>query len=511
MNLQFTKSIRIGARELLVLVMFIQCPHLFAQKQSQINPDDLLAIVQAYADAMIVQGRDIYGSEKTPLFASALNRETMKPDQPADYRSIPGVRERDRSLTGANLIHDIDFLHILYELSAIYGNKEYEDEANKALQYFFNNCQSANTGLMCWGEHLHWNFYTDNCAYASNYDFHETKDWPFWDQSYALASEACLNFVLGEWDHQIHNKATGDFSRHARYSEHGTYSGFDFPRYAGQMMERWADAYRRLEKQNNPRREEFLSAINVLFIRMLENQKLSESGYLIAGRSPQGDHVNLVWLRSNLKLARCLEEVAPIMSPEIAKQMKEFALKQDIDFINAPHKLDSVGGGFAVTLHAQTGLPRNRSMNKPYTSNWSSGYGYGTHAGTANLCSERYEKLKNEHPDLASSYKKLLLKAADYYLHSSPDTAILLKPSEFSELVNLMLNCYQMTGQKKYINRALYFAQTGINLFLNDGLPLPKATTHHEHYESITGGPSFMHALLKIHLVLKDGVFNSTK
>jgi len=237
---------------------------------------------------------------------------------------------------------------------------------------------------------------------------------------------------------------------------------------------------------------------------MVENQKLSKSGYLIAGRSPQGDHVNLVWLRSNLELARCLEEVAPIMNPEIAEQMRKFALKQDIDFINAPHKLDSAGGGFAVTLHSQTGLPRSRSMNKPYTSNWSSGYGYGTHAGTANICSGRYEKLIYEHPALADRYKSLLLMAADTYLHSTPDTSILLKPNEFSELVKLMLNCYKLTEQKKYLKRAVYFAQVGINLFLNDGLPLPKATNQHNHYESITGGPSFIHALLQIHLTLNE-------
>ena len=39
------------------------------------------------------------------------------------------------------------------------------------------------------------------------------------------------------------------------------------------------------------------------------------------------------------------------------------------------------------------------------------------------------------------------------------------------------------------------------DLFLTDGLPLPRATNQHDHYETITGGPDLMLALLKLHLV----------
>mgnify|MGYP006294342601 CR=1 FL=1 len=452
---------------------------------------------------MIQNGRDNYGPVHSPLFASTLNRKTFNlPDD--EIGKIKGVRKGDRSLNGANLLHDIDLLKILYEVSAEHSKKKYKDEADKAIQYFFRNCQSPATGLMCWGEHLYWDFKNDDCGYASEYDFHEAKEWPFWDQSYRLAPDACWNFVIGEWDHQINNKANGDFSRHARYSSHGTGSGFDFPRYAGQMIERWADAYNRTENADRPRREELLTAIKVLFNRMQENMKLSESGYLIAGRSPKGDHINVVWLTNNLELARCLEESAPMMNPELADQMKEFAVKQDEDFLTAPHKLDSVGGEFAVTLHAKTGMPRTRSMNKPYTSTWSSGYGYGTHAGTANICCRRYHSLKNEHADLANEYKKWILIAGEKYLNSHPDTSLLLKPNEFSDVIQLMLNCYELTGENNYLQRAVIFANSGVDLFLNDYSPLPKATNKHNHYESITGGPSFMYQLLQLHTALND-------
>ena len=465
---------------------------------------EYLKIVRDYADAMISQGRDSYGIETTPLFASTLNRQTMKIGTMDNYESIKGVRKNDRSIKGSNILGDIGLLDILYSLSDLTGNEKYAKEADKTIKYFFSNCQSTNTGLMAWGEHLYWDFEKEACGYGKiNQDYHEAGVWPFWDKSYELAPEACWKFSIGEWDHQIYDKKTGNFSRHARWSEHGTDTGFEFPRYAGQMIERWTDAYNRKENINQERRAELLLAIKVIFRRMKENQKLSKSGYLPAGSSGKGDHNKVVWLKSNLELTRCLEIAAPLFDDKIAVQMKKFALKQDIDFLNAAHKLDSVGGGFAVTLDTETGIPRVRLMNKPYTSTWNSGYGYGPHSKIANLCFSRYQKLKNEYPDLADQYKRLMLAGAEQYLLTEPDTSQLLKPDVFTHVIRLMLNSFEVTGDKRYFQRADYFGKFGIQLFLDDESQLPKVTNQHKHYETITGGPGFMNELLNIHLTGK--------
>ena len=39
---------------------------------------DYLKTVQAFADAMIEKGRDVYGTEPSPLFAAALDRNTSR-------------------------------------------------------------------------------------------------------------------------------------------------------------------------------------------------------------------------------------------------------------------------------------------------------------------------------------------------------------------------------------------------------------------------------------------------
>lgn len=475
------------------------------RSEREIHNPDYLNIVKDYADAMITDGRDSYGTENTPLFASTLNRETMKIGTKEDFGTIEGVRKNDRSISGANVLRDIQLYEILYSLYNITDNELYAGAADKSLKYFFTHCQSPNTGLMAWGEHLYWDFESEGCGYAKEkQDYHECGVWPFWDKSYELAPEACWKFSIGEWDHQVADKKTGHFSRHARWSEHGPYSGFEFPRYAGQMIERWAYAYNRDENDNQIRRDELLLAIEVIFNRMQINMNITKSGYLPAGSTEKGDHNKVVWLKSNLELARCLEDAAPLFDNELGDQMKKFALKQDLDFLGAPHKLDSVGGGFAVTLDAETGVPRVRSMNKPYTSTWNSGYGYGPHSKIANLCFMRFQKLKIEHPDLAAKYKDLMLAGAKKYLLSAPDTSMLLKPDVFADVIDLMLNSFELTGDNIFYERANYFGQLGIYLFLDDESPLPKASNQHNHYETITGGPKFMNKLLRIYLTMES-------
>ena len=39
---------------------------------------DYLRVVQDYADAMLTHGHDVYGAERSPLFAEALDRTTMR-------------------------------------------------------------------------------------------------------------------------------------------------------------------------------------------------------------------------------------------------------------------------------------------------------------------------------------------------------------------------------------------------------------------------------------------------
>jgi hypothetical protein len=457
--------------------------------------EEYLPLVRAYADAMIRDGRDTCGRDHSPLFAAALDRRTMKPGTAKSFGSIDGVRESDRSPGGANPQIDTALYKILHDLTELTGDPRYGREADRALGFFFNRCQSPATGLMAWGEHLYWDFETETCK--GDDSKHEVcGEWPFWDSCYAFAPEACWKFAIGQWDHQIADKRTGDFSRHARYSKHGPQKDSDFPRYAGQMILTWADAHARPENARRERRAELIEAITVVLARMENNMRHTPTGYL-----PALAGADYLWPTSNLELARCLWKAAPLLDRDqqaLAARMRVLALRQDENFFRAPHEI-ARGGGFAVTLDTRTGQPRDRSMNKPYTVTWASGYGYGTHAGVAVCCFERARQLQPTHPDLASRYRSLALAATKPYLTSEPESDELQKPEVFATLIEFFLAAHELTGDRKFLDRAAHFARVGVGLFIDKSSPLPKASNRHDHYETITGGPDFMKALLQLH------------
>ncbi len=461
-----------------------------AENAEAAEPPDYLKLVTEYADAMIQKGRDRYGKEHSPLFASALDRGTMELGQ---FPAIPGVRETDRSLGGANPQTEYGLYAILYQLDQLTGKKVYAAEADKALEFFFTRCQSPKTGLMTWGEHLYWDFKSESMG-GQDANHEICGDWPFWDACYRLAPEASWKFALGQWDHQVENQEIGDFSRHAKWSEHGPGKGADFPRYAGQMIVCWADAYARKENKQRPDRAKMLTAIEVIVGRMEANMTKAPTGFLIAATG----NTDISWPESNLKLAQYLWQSAPLVGTELADRMKKLALRQDKHFFEQPHTIAS-NGGFVSCVDTTTGKPRSRSMNRPYTETWSSGYGYRNHASMANLCYARFRQLEKDHAEMAAKYKSLILKAADLYLKAESDREQMHNPMAFASVVELLLNAHEISGEKKYLDRADAMGRVGVELFLGDGKPLPQATNQHAHYEAITGGPDFMFMLLELH------------
>ena len=66
-----------------------------------------------------------------------------------------------------------------------------------------------------------------------------------------------------------------------------------------------------------------------------------------------------------------------------------------------------------------------------------------------------------------------------------------------------MIVAYELSGQKYYLDRAEYFAEKAVEIFIDDTSPLPKASTVDNQYETITGGDDLMLALLELSLAKK--------
>ena len=151
---------------------------------------DYLAAVRAYADTMIKQGRDRYGKQPSPLFASALDRQSYRI---GTFPSIDGVREHDRALTGSNPYHHTVLYHMLISLSEVTGQKSYQRAAHQALQFFVQHTQNDHTGLFTWGEHAYWDFFTEGIGGKGIHEINGP--WPYWDIFYAKDAGASRKFV----------------------------------------------------------------------------------------------------------------------------------------------------------------------------------------------------------------------------------------------------------------------------------------------------------------------------
>ncbi|MFC1608146.1 hypothetical protein ACFL47_09260 [Candidatus Latescibacterota bacterium] len=453
---------------------------------------DYLAIVKNYAQTMIDHGRDIYGPDHTPLFAVSLDRTTLRLHEGqaldkilAIERDDWGIRPHDRMVQGANPMQDQNLYQVLYALTDITGEQHYAIQAEMALRWFFNHCQSPVTGLFAWGEHIGWDFTTEAIIEKNAGTSHEfARPWMLWESSFNLAPGPCRDFALGLWNHQISDQDSGYYSRHARYDTHGPGKGSEYPRHGGFYIATWAAAFKHTKEPV------FLKAIECL-VDAFENRRNKTTGALMAeSQSP-----DLMWPHSNLSLAVDLWDNTDKVTPALSEKMKAFALKTDDVFLTIGHDLSPGGEGFMIHAVTSTLEPGWLRLGNPddsrrhFSDTWQTSYGNATDAQIAMLCYLRYRQVERK------EYVKLILDTSARYLKSDPDTTIALYPGALADAMALMLSTYQLTGHKIYLNRADEFGKMAIDIFF-DGSPLPRASSRHDHYEAITRGDTLVMDLL---------------
>lgn len=488
---------------ILIVLLFLGSGSQPVEKRSaegfRINSPDYLQIVLAYADTLITKGRDNYGSRHSPLFTAALDREThllLEGEKLEKVKNLDretwGIRNSDRSLTGANPMHHLNLYQTLYALSEVTDDDKYVTEADNALSWFFSNCQSEVTGLLAWGEHMGWDFREEQPIVGEEYHSEGTHEffrpWVLWDRSFSLVPKACNRFARGLWHHQIGNKETGNFSRHALYPRHSPGLNSHYPRHGGFIINTWAHAFSEAEQDSALFRE----AMNTL-VTFFKNQRSPYSRGLPAETAMRSEGM-LMWPQSNLSLAIDLYIAAEMVPADLAKRMKQQAAVTDTVFLNLDHELGPEGRGFVKAANTNTLVPADvrGQHHRVYTRMWATGYGESINAEVANICMLRYRQGRD------GQYKNLVVQAADRYLESEPDIDYPIYPGTLGNVIWALLNAHELTGENKYMARADYFAKKSIDMFIDETSPLPKASTHHEHYEAITRGDTLMMALLRL-------------
>ncbi|MBN1418602.1 MAG: VCBS repeat-containing protein [Planctomycetes bacterium] len=405
-------------------------------------------VVRRYADAMLEHGRDVYGEEKSGLFLSALDRMAL---EPLRFRPAPpgGIRREDRAglpwqrLTGANPQLDQNLLRCLYTLTALTADPRYARAADHEIRWFFENTQSPATGLLPWGEHLAWDAFLDRAisgGAAFNHEF--ARPWALWERTFALAREPSRRFALGLWEHQIANKKTGGFDRHAPYDRHGPVDGKDFPRHAGFYIDTWAHAYARTKEPV------FLDAIETLLARFERKRAAAPAATI----GPLDTY-----------------EASRLVPDPLATRLRAFAESEDRLIL--------------------ADLPER------FVPTWQAGYSSGVAADWAMLALARWEQVRKD------AFRDIVVAVADAYRDELPAEDVDVWPMSMAHIIAAQTAAYRLTGREAYIEQACRFARMSVRLFWQDR-PIPRASLKTDHYETITGADSLALALLDVHAAL---------
>src|SRR5947208_7097743 len=221
---------------LFLLLAARQAPGAEAPK-APVPQSPFIRVVYGYTDAMVKNGRDNYGPQKTGLFLSALDCAAMTP-----LTNLPvapkGVRSGDRAgsasgpLVGANPQHDENFLRLLYTLSELSGKPHYRAAADAELKWFLENAGSTNTGLLPWGEHTSWDVMRDQPIASNRVQIGTDavfRPWMLWDRCFELAPDASKGLAM------VLRQPPTD--------------SMDFPRRAGFYLRAWAVTYARTKDE----------------------------------------------------------------------------------------------------------------------------------------------------------------------------------------------------------------------------------------------------------------------
>jgi hypothetical protein len=199
----------------------------------------------------------------------------------------------------------------------------------------------------------------------------------------------------------------------------------------------------------------------------LERARLQEGGMLTGGSKRKGSRAEY-----SVSLAVSLEEAARNVPFKLAQKMRKAASANDQAFAG---------------IH-----PSARQQSSRYSANWSNAYGSSGPVAEANVCMLRYRQVPLD------TYRRFVLQTADGYREADVDLSEPVWPGTLGNVVLLMLNAYELTSEDRYVKAADRFARKGVELFLTDACPLPKASHVHNHYEAVTNGDTLMMSFLRL-------------
>jgi hypothetical protein len=503
------------------LTFLFLCIPLFGTAQVKLPEEKdkkYLFIIRRTVDSLLANAQDIYGKEHSKMILSILDCRNANPitkealyfsqDSKFNFNTVTysdgnflpkppyGVRKGDRTgLGGSNSNLQQDLYRAMEALGRITGEEKYVAASHDAMKDFFKITQHPETGLLAWGEHLYWNCFEDRLGDDLDaYKTHEPKrKFIYFDYLYSVDPTRTLKYARGLWDHQIADKTTGDFSRHAKYHIHRPGNGFDFPKEGSCFIDTWSRAYK---KTKDP---EFSRAVKVLANRYLN--RTNNLGLLDWDTSGQPERANrciTLWLMS---LASEADDAQTRMDKEASRILKKVVVSQDKGFLSLAHDVENPEKGFVCYAYTDTGkpMPIKEKGSEGYSHLWGLGYGIYSTSMFGLLANTRQEQLRKGKE--AEAYRKLVLQAARIYQSNPPDPVKDdIWSGEYGMVILLQIAAYRLTEEQSFLTTAQTLADDAIKVFWKNGeYAVPKASSHTDYYDCISYSDTLILALLALH------------
>ena len=447
--------------------------------------------VQTFADTLLSIGLDRYGPYPTAMWASVIDTR----DRSVPIRGVPpttGVRPHDRAVGGSNYYHDVLSLTVFDQLSELTGDDRYRQAARDYSQDFLEHTQHPQTGLLGWGEHLYYNFYTDTVSIAEDrlLDLrpyfrmpHELIAWtPPWQRLWAIDSARIRRAIEGlKYHFNGPDVQTHLFNRHAIWNatefqqeimpwiKHAALYAYSFGfLYQQTVQEAW---------------KEKSWQIGTLYWNLRDHRTDLVFGCLFHSSEPgAGKNASL----SNTALyTYWLYKAGEMIGSEDMKQ-------QAITLLMA---YDKYGWNQAEQqYYRELDLDGTPPQEAPWATPWKLGYGSSSLLSLARVTAYIA-------PQDSSGVMRKIAEKSLAVANNQPLPEV-YSAQNLGEALNANVDLYELTGERQYLTHARRYADTATEHLWRNGLFVRQKDD--PYYEAKLGVGDLLSGLLRLHLALND-------
>ena len=459
---------------------------------AQESADKYLKYVQTFADTLLSVGLDHYGPESTAQWASVIDAR----DRSVPIRGVPpteGVRPSDRAVGGSNYYHDVVTLQVFDRLSQLTNDAQYQQAAREYSEDFLRHTQNPETGLLGWGEHLYYNFYTDTVSVAESRILnqrayftmpHELIAWtPPWARLWAIDSARTRRAIEGlKYHFNGPDPQTYLFNRHATWNK-TEYQPVLMPWIKHAAL--YAYSFGFLYQQTGDERwKEKSWQIGTLYWNLRDHRTDLVFGCLYHSSEPgAGKRADL---SNTLLYAYWLYKAGELNESEEMKQ-------QATTLISA---YDRYGwNDTEKKYYKDLNLDGSPTEKPQWATPWKVGYGTSSLLSLVRVAAYLAAR---QSPDPMTQIAKKAIDAAN-------DQPLLERynAQNLGEAINANLDVFSLTNDRVYIQHAERYADLAIEHLWQDGLFVRQKDD--AYYEAKLGSGDLLSGLLRLHEALSDG------